>query len=134
MTVILISRTAKELAGAFYEQERTPMFRRAYPTAQDYIYGRAHYRDGRVGPVRNPVTGAPEPPPWTQFVQAAREQLVKMLSDNTVSDHLKARIHEQLVEHAIRGSKAGARRVVQTNLERRDEQPKEQTAIAHVRV
>jgi hypothetical protein len=125
MTVQLIRRTAKDIAGAFYEKERTPMFRRAFPTPEDFIHGRAHRRDGRIE-LQNPN--------WWQFVDAAKETLARMLADKSVSEHMKERIKEQLIEHAMRGSKAGARRVVQANLEKRDEQPKEHTEIAQVRI
>lgn len=122
MTHILIRRTAKDMAGAFYEQNmRSEMFRRAFPKASDFIHGRAHRRDGSV---------ELQDPNWWQFVDLAKEQLAKMLTDESVSQHLKDRIEDALIENATRGTQdANAIRVHQTNLDRREDKPPEQTMV-----
>lgn len=112
MTVQLIRRTAKEFAGAFYEAERSAMFRRAFPTASDFIHGRAHKRDGSI---------LKQDPNWWQFVDMAKQTLAKMLGSNGVSEHEKAAIYDALCDEAERGSRANARRVFQNNLEKRED-------------
>lgn len=114
MTVQLIRQTAKEFAGAFYEQkERTDAFRRAYPTLRHFMRGTAIARDGTV---------RPQEPGWYHFVDAAKHQLTKLLADPNTHEHLKQPIYEALIENAKRGSKPGAKRVLQTDLERREDQ------------
>ncbi len=116
MTVRLIRQTAKEMAGAFYEQnERTEkVFRRAFPTVKDYLRGTRHRPDGTIMQVD---------PGWSHFVAAAKGILATSLRDNNMSDHEKNRIYEQLCEEAARGSRRNARRVLQTNLEKREDNP-----------
>jgi hypothetical protein len=114
MTVQIIRRTAKEFAGAFYEQNtRTPAFRRAYPTLKDFMTGRAHARDGSI---------RPQMPGWMHFVDAAKHQLTLLLTQEGVHEHIKTPIYEALVEQAKRGSRPGAQHVLQTGLDKRDDQ------------
>jgi len=114
MTVQLIRRTAKDMAGAFYEMpERTPLFRKVFPTVKDFLTGRAHRADGTITLMD---------PNWWQFLDAAKQTLVKMLSEKTIHEHLKQPIYEALLEEAERGSKPGARIVAQSNLEKRESQ------------
>lgn len=114
MTVQLVRRTAKEFAGVFYEQsERSAAFRRAYPTLKHFLTGAAIARDGTV---------RPQTPGWHHFVDAAKHQLATMLTSPNVAERLKEEISEALIEEANRGSKAGAKTVLQTNLDKRDDQ------------
>jgi hypothetical protein len=110
----LIRMTAKELAGAFYEQSmRSPMFRRAFPTVRDFLRGHAHRRDGSI---------EYQDPNWLQFVDLAKTMLVKQLVAKETSQHIKDAIEEALIENARRGSKPGAKTVLQTTLDQRDDQ------------
>ncbi len=112
MTVQLIRRTAKELAGAFYEQNyRSKAFRQAFPSVRDYLAGTRHRPDGTI---------VQRDPGWMHFVQAAKGILATSLRDGTMSNHEKERISEQLIEEANRGMKANARRILQANLEKRE--------------
>jgi hypothetical protein len=114
VTVQLIRQTAKELAGAFYEMpERTPLFRKVFPTVKDFLTGRIHRSDGTVKLAD---------PNWWQFLDLAKQTLVNMLNDKGIHEHLKQPIYEALIEEARRGSKPGAKRVTQTNLEKREDQ------------
>lgn len=114
MTVQLIRVTAKELAGAFYEQaQRSEVFRRAFPNVRDFIRGAAHRRDGSI---------EMQDPNWWQFVQLAKDNMVKQLKDPSISPIIKEAITDALIEEAHRGSKAGAKMVAQTNLEKRENQ------------
>lgn len=114
MTVQLIRRTAKELAGAFYEQNyRSKDFRRAFPTVKDYLRGTRHWPNGSIRKVE---------PGWHHFVQGAKGMLATSLRDPTVSDHEKERISDQLIEEAHRGSRLNARRTLQTNLNKREKE------------
>lgn len=114
MTVQLIRQTAKELAGAFYEQpERTPLFRKVFPTVKDFLTGRVHRSDGTVKLMD---------PNWWQFIDLAKRTLTEMLADPNMHEHLKYPIYDALTEEARRGSKPGAKMVIQTNLEKREDQ------------
>lgn len=114
MTVQLIRRTAKELAGAFYEQGvRSDMFRRAFPTVQDFLAGRAHRKDGTI---------EMQDPNWWQFVDLAKQTLVQMLTDKSIHENLKTPIYEALLEEAARGSKPNTKVVAQSNLDKREDQ------------
>lgn len=120
MTHILIRRTAKDIAGAFHDSERSEMFRRAFPTPRDFVGGYAHRRDGTILKVD---------PGWWHFVDMAKETLAKMLHDKSVSQHEKDRIYEALIENGIRGTDVAAQRIIQTSLERREDAPLEQTMV-----
>ncbi len=120
MTHILIRRTAKDLAGAFHDSERSPMFRRAFPTPRDFIGGFAHRRDGRI---------EKQEPGWWHFVDMAKETLAKLLHDKSVSQHEKDRIYDALLENGMRGTDVAAQRVLQTSLERREDAPPEKAMV-----
>ncbi len=114
MTVQLIRRTAKELAGAFYEQNyRSKDFRRAFPTVKHYLQGKRIWPNGQIKKVD---------PGWVHFVQGAKGMLAVSLRDPTMSDHEKERIADQLIEEAHRGSRVNARRTLQTSLEKREKE------------
>jgi hypothetical protein len=114
MTVQLIRVTAKELAGVFYEQaQRSEAFRRAFPNVREYLRGRAHRRDG---------TTVQEDPNWWRFVDLAKRTMTAQLRDPNISPIVKEAIAEALIEEAHRGSKAKARQVMQSNLDKREDQ------------
>jgi hypothetical protein len=109
-----IRLTCKDLAGAFWDQGlRSPMFRRAFPTAHDYIHGIRHKADGSVVKTN---------PNWWQFKDLAVKLLAKQLTDPNISEHQKNAITEALIDNAKRGRKASAKRVMQIDLERREDQ------------
>lgn len=118
----MIRDAAKDFAGAFYEQNmRSEMFRRAYPTARDYIYGHAHRRDGAIQQFE---------PHWFQFVDMAKEYYAKMLTDPTTPQYMKDRIEDMLIDNAMRGSfDPNAQRVIQSNLDKREDRPPEETMV-----
>lgn len=115
MTVQLIRQTAKELAGAFYEQaRRSAIFRQHYPNAHDYIHGIAHLPSGKI--VKQ------DTPNWCRFVDHAKSSLVDMLTSKTTSQHMKDAIEGALKENYIRSQKPGAKRVMQIDLGPREDQ------------
>lgn len=81
MTVQLIRQTAKELAGAFYEEDHSDRFRKFWPTAKSFI--------GRC---------------WPNFVTMARTLLTSMLTRNDVPQHQKDDIYDALIEDQRRAA------------------------------
>jgi hypothetical protein len=96
---------AKELAGIFYEDNRSPAFRRTFPTLKAYMRGQWH-QNGDI--VINK-------PGWMYHVDLARKVLVQMLSqsDEKVSSVMKERIYEALIEEHEKATAEQARRVTQ---------------------
>lgn len=86
-----IRNLAKDLAGKFYEFERSAKFRAAFPTYKDYLKGRWHQPDGSV---------KQHTPGWLHHVALARKVLVMMLgrSDAQVSPAMKERIFDAILE------------------------------------
>lgn len=114
MTVRLIRMTAKGMAGAFYEQNyRSKAFRESFPTVKDYLTGRRHWPNGQIKQVD---------PGWVHFVQAAKGMLATSLQDKNMSEHEKEAIADALIEEAHRGSRLQARRVLQSNLIKREKE------------
>lgn len=70
----LIRMTAKELAEAHYEEDRSPQFRLAYPNCKGYV---------RLC--------------WPYFVKPAKEVLTSMLGMPGVHENLKRPIYEALI-------------------------------------
>ena len=89
MVATLVRRTAKELAGAFYDGQdmlkdnrttRTEKFRQLYPEADDFVREQ-----------------------WTAFVPAARVILAEMLKDPGRSDREKNSIFDALLrDHGLK--------------------------------
>lgn len=71
----LIRHTAKELAGAFYDENRSPRFRAAFPSQRQYVKTQ-----------------------WPYFVPAARESLATALTNGFLSEYLRDQIYEGLTE------------------------------------
>lgn len=86
-----IRAQAKELAGVFYEDNRSPGFRKAFPTLKDYMKGHWHQPDGRIKLFT---------PGWHHHVALARKTLAIMLGqpDSRVSPAMKERIFNALIE------------------------------------
>lgn len=84
-----IKQMAMDVAGVFYEQNRTKGFRAVFPTYKDYVEGRWHNSDGTV---KRYVPG------WQHHVDTARKLLVKMLRDKRVSEEMKERIAAAIIE------------------------------------
>jgi hypothetical protein len=91
MTERTIRAMAKELAGIFYEDNRSPRFRKAFPTLKDYMRGLWHQPDGDI---------LIKEPGWTHHIELARKLLTNMLGrpDGEVSTLMKERIYEALIE------------------------------------
>lgn len=126
MTVMLVRKMAKELAGIFYEQadsgrmwsdtkeehERSKRFRETYPTLSDYMKGYQRCV-ADFAPVLDAEGNPPfgyfrvehsdrwwklDRPGWHYFVEQARTTLATMLNNPTVSPHEKKAISEALIE------------------------------------
>lgn len=117
-----IKQQAIELAGAFYEQNRSAKFRFAFPTVDDYLKGRWHKRhqDGSVRVTRYI-------PGWQHHVALARGMLVKMLTmpDARVSRQMKDRIADALIEDNGKSQKFGKKITQRRERDEHDEQVRE---------
>lgn len=83
----LLRRTAKEMAGVFYDGNRSAAFRALFPSQRLYV--REH---------------------WPEFVKQARDTLLEMLNSPTTSEHFKRAIYdavtgdfEEKTKHAVKG-------------------------------
>ncbi len=96
----LIKSQATELAGVFYEQERSPKFRKAFPTLKHYMGGWQVVADGALKKVS---------PGWMHHVILARRLLVEMLKkpDAVVSPAMKERIYDALLEDRGKSQRFG---------------------------
>jgi hypothetical protein len=72
---MMVRRTAKDIAGAFYEENRSERFRKFWPDQKEYI-------------ARN----------WPDFVEEARGALAGLLADKGTAEHIKEEIYEALQE------------------------------------
>lgn len=106
MTERTIKQMAKELAGQFYEGNRTPGFRATFPTLQAYMRGHWHNADGTVT-----YTTAG----WHHHVVLARKLLTLMLGqpDARVSPHMKESIYDALLEDHAKSTLPGAANINQ---------------------
>lgn len=104
MTERTIRSVAKEFAGAFYERNRSPAFRIAFPTARDYIRGHMHLTNGAIKQYT---------PGWFYFIEVAKKALIEMLKRKDVHDNIKEGIHAALVEDYVNGTSAQAKPVFQ---------------------
>lgn len=106
MTERTIRSMAKELAGVFYEDNRSEAFRRTFPTLQSYMRGQWHQPDGDI--VINK-------PGWMYHVDLARKVMVAMLqkSDAEVSPLMKERIYDAFVEEHERATGSQAKKALQ---------------------
>ena len=106
MTERTIRSMAKELAGVFYDENRSEGFRRTFPTLKAYMRGQWHKPDGEVLITK---------PGWVYHIDLARKVLVQMLSqsDEKVSGIMKDRIYDALLEEHEKATAEQARRVTQ---------------------
>lgn len=106
MTERTIRSMAKELAGIFYEDNRTPAFRRAFPTLRHYLRGQWVQLNGDI---------KIDKPGWMYHVDLARKVLGSMLSkpDSVVSAAMKERIYDALLEEHERATSSQAKSVTQ---------------------
>lgn len=104
MTERTIRSVAKEFAGAFYERNRSPAFRIAFPTVRDYIRGHMHLSDGTIKQYT---------PGWFYFVEVAKKALVEMLKRNDVHENIKEGISKALIEDFVVATTPKAKSVFQ---------------------
>lgn len=106
MTVQMIREMARELAGAFYEDNRTPGFRQTFQTLKSYMRGQWHKPNGEIFITK---------PGWTYHVDLAIKVLGTMLAkpDVVVSPHLKEKIAAALIENHSRATSPQARKTGQ---------------------
>lgn len=102
MTERTVRMMAKELAGIFYEDNRSPGFRKAFPTFKHYMRGQWVQPDGDV---------LIKEPGWTHHIALARKLLAQMLaqSDGRIHPSMKEKIYEALLDEHERGLKSKAR-------------------------
>ena len=105
MTERTIRMMAKELAGKFYEDNRSIGFRRTFPTLKAYMRGQWH-QNGDI--ILNK-------PGWMYHIDLARKLLGVMLSqpDSRVSPVMKERIYEALLEENSKATSPQAKKVLQ---------------------
>lgn len=105
MTERTIKEMAKELAGVFYEdQKRTPGFRKAFPTLKAYMRGQWHQPNGDI---------KIDKPGWMYHVDLARKMLVQMLGRKDVSEVMKERIYDAIIEDHQKATSPKAKKVTQ---------------------
>ena len=102
MTERTIRSMAKELAGVFYEDNRSLKFRQAFPTLRHYMRGQWVQPNGDI---------LIKEPGWTHHIELARKLLTQMLSqsDGRVSPLMKERIYEALIEEHTKGVQSRAK-------------------------
>ena len=96
MTERTIRSMAKELANIFYDENRTPAFRQAFPTRTAYLRGQWHQPDGDI---------KIDKPGWMYHVDMAKECLARMLTmpDSIVHPNVKQAIYDAFIaEHEQR--------------------------------
>lgn len=103
-----IRMMAKELSGEFYEGNRSPGFRKAFPTFRHYMRGQWVQADGSIKAYR---------PGWLHHVTLAYQVLAKMLGDNRVHSNLKWPIYEAIIEYNSRAQRPGAKKLHQAGFE-----------------
>lgn len=103
-----IRHMAKELAGRFYEDNRTPGFRRAFPTFTAYMRGQWHQADGSI---------KLDKPGWLHHVELARRMLATMLGRADVHENLKMPIYEAIIDDRERSMRPSAKKLHQVGFE-----------------
>lgn len=106
MTEQTIRNMAKELAGAFYEDNRSAGFRATFPTLKAYMRGQWHKSDGEIFITK---------PGWVYHVDLAIKVLGTMLGkpDSVVSPVMKERIATALIDNHSRATSPMARKTGQ---------------------
>lgn len=101
----LVKQLAIELAGIFYDRNRSDRFRKAFPTPEHYFNGRQVMMPGRVDEHLQQIT-----PGWQHHVKTSRKMLTAMLKMQNVDQFKKDAIYEALMEEA-KLSRMGGKRV-----------------------
>lgn len=103
-----IKTQAKELAGAFYDDNRTDKFRRGFPTVNHFMRGIQVMYDAKLN--RTGTRKVPEG--WTHFIALARKTLTVMLGqpDARVSPQMKERIYDAIIEDRNNTTRQGVAR------------------------
>ena len=104
MTERTIRSMAKELAGVFYDENRSEGFRRTFPTLKAYMRGQWHKPDGEVLITK---------PGWVYHIDLARKVLASMLTKSSVSDVMKQRIYDALLEENEKAHSPQAQKALQ---------------------
>jgi hypothetical protein len=106
MTEKTIKDMARELAGAFYEDNRSPGFRATFPTLKAYMRGQWHKPTGEIFITK---------PGWMYHIDLAIKVLGTMLGkpDAGVSPAMKERIAAALIENHNKGTSPQARKTGQ---------------------
>ena len=106
MTEKTIKDVAKELAGAFYEDNRSDAFRKTFPTLKAYMRGQWHQPNGDI---------TINKPGWMYHIDLARKILVTMLGlpDSRVAPVLKERIYDALIDDHNQATSPKAKKVTQ---------------------
>lgn len=102
VTVLLIRQTAKELAGAWYEEQHSERFRKFWPDVKVFI-------------ARN----------WPTYIPLARQILVEMLrrKDSEVPASQKEQIYDALIEDRERSARQASAKVGRGPLILRPDEP-----------
>ena len=107
MTHPRIRKQAIEIAAAFYELDRTPGFRRTFPTLNDYLLGLWHREDGAIISHR---------PGWMYHIKDARALMATQLRPSVlISEYEKKKIHKALVSEAKKAMNGKTLKVLQRN-------------------
>lgn len=88
MTVMLIRKLAKDMAAAFYEENRSERFRKMWKSRREFV-GRS----------------------WVGFVDQAEKTLISMLADKNTPEYTKNEIYEAILEQRERDTGPGVRGV-----------------------
>jgi hypothetical protein len=99
---------AKELAGTFYENNRSPKFRTAFPTFKHYMRGQWCQSDGSIKLYR---------PGYLHHVDLARKMLASMLGKQNVHEHLKEAIFQAILDDRERSTRPSAKKLHQVGFE-----------------
>lgn len=99
---------AKELAGKFYEGERSQGFRKAFPTFRHYMRGQWVQADGSI---------KLDKPGWLHHVALARKMLAAMLGKSNVHDNLKWPIYQAIIDDRERSLRPSAKKLHQVGFE-----------------
>lgn len=103
-----IRSMAKEMAGIFYEGNRSPGFRKAFPTFKHYMRGQWVQDDGSIKAYR---------PGHLHHVALARKMLSQMLGQANVHDNLKWPIYQAIIDDRERAMRPSAKKLHQAGLE-----------------
>lgn len=103
-----IRAMAKELAGQFYEGNRSPGFRHAFPTFKHYMRGQWVQADGSINL---------DKPGWLHHVNLARKLLASMLGNMNVHENLKEAIYQAIIDDRERALRPSAKKLHQVGFE-----------------